>query len=128
MNILASNVRGLGGGNKDFEVRNLILKSKIEVVGITKSQLRTINDKKIVALWGSRPYQFISCNSSDTDDGGLVLIWNPNYFSITTQFNSERWIMINGSIISYSWQCTIILMVETQKIIGRLSTMKYLMQ
>lgn len=107
MSFLSCNVKGINNFNKDAIIREMISKRRIEILGLTETKLLHVNSQRINSIWGNNPFAYLVANAASNCSGGVILIWNPDFFILKTSFIGERWIIAEGILSPFGWDCSI---------------------
>lgn len=99
MIFLSWNIRGINNPLKDSTIKSEIIKNKAEVVGLTETRLSVCSQSKVSALWGNRSVNFEVANVVSNNSGGLLLMWNPDYFQASRCIKGARWMIIIGCMV-----------------------------
>jgi exonuclease III len=75
MLVLSYNARGLGGGEKRMEIRNLVRDKHPFVLCIQESKMSVVDEELIKSIWGEGPSAF-SYKPSVGASGGLITVWD----------------------------------------------------
>ncbi|XP_023740177.1 uncharacterized protein LOC111888270 [Lactuca sativa] len=96
MNCLSLNVRGIGDDAKVRWVRSLKVLHKINFLGLQETQLTDYSRIDVHGCWGDTD---MYCEGVDSDgrSGGLISIWDTNYFQKTIVLKHRHFIIIIGS-------------------------------
>lgn len=108
MTILRCNVRGINNPCKDFSIREMINKEKVEIVGLIETKLLQSTRHKVNSEWGNNPVDFLPANAIGNCGGGVLVLWNPEFFSLDNSLLGNRWIIIEGLIKPFDWRCSIV--------------------
>lgn len=76
-------------------------------MGVIESELRQANRIKMGSLWGNNPLAFKACESSETNSGGIFMVWNTYTHYVINVNKGDRWIIAKDSLTSLNWQCSI---------------------
>ena len=98
MRIVSWNVRGLGGLEKQKEVKELVREKVSFVLCIQETKLQLIDDFLCTSLWGPTNYDF-SYSPSVGASGGMVTIWDTSGVEVLLTVRGEHFLMIHGRFI-----------------------------
>lgn len=98
MNLICCNVRGINNPSKDYGIRDMINKEKAQIVGLVETKLMQCTKQKVHSLWGNSPVEYKVSNAIGNASGGLLLMWNPEFFTSTNHQIGGRWIIIEGML------------------------------
>lgn len=76
------NIRGLGSTVKKRFLVKLIKEGKPDMVSIQETKLESVERIAIQKLWGGTNMEF-ECSNSVGASGGLLIIWNKDFFKAT---------------------------------------------
>ena len=107
MQALSWNVRGLGKSFKRRSVKKLVLDRKINFLMIQESKLEVVNGITKASLWGSSAGGMESVPSRGAS-GGLISIWDEEFFEIVEAISGHRWSLMRGNIRSISFSCVFV--------------------
>ena len=107
MNYLFWNIRGIGKGEKTVSIRSLVKKHKVNFLGLVESKHKKPFQPRLKRLWGDDDYDFCEIFASDTNSGGILVVWDKQSFKASMKHKGERWVLIEGSIINYNFECCI---------------------
>ncbi|KAK8611389.1 hypothetical protein V6N13_131441 [Hibiscus sabdariffa] len=102
------NVRGLGKFEKKASVKRLVLSSNAKVVFLQETKLRTIEDKITYSLCGRSSSFKVAYSPSNGSAGGLITLWNPEFFIVETSTVQQSFISLMGTIPSLNLKCLLI--------------------
>ncbi|KAL9675777.1 hypothetical protein QQ045_003983 [Rhodiola kirilowii] len=98
MKLISWNVRGANGRKKHQEIRNLGSKHQAEVVFIQESKIRKLEDNMMQALWGGDKMLWFGADSEGSS-GGVVTVWDPDFFQTTSKIKGKGFVLISGNIM-----------------------------
>ncbi|KAL4387555.1 hypothetical protein GQ457_09G021080 [Hibiscus cannabinus] len=102
--IITWNIRGLGRGEKVRAVRRVLTKQKPNFLFLPETKLLCFKSSVLHKLW-YKP-GFVHCFSpSKGSAGGLLCMWDGDWFIAEDLFVKERFIAITGKLKSNGWQC-----------------------
>ena len=107
MNCLFWNIRGIGKGEKVLTLRKMLVSHKISFLALVETKHKRSLKRRIKRVWGNEDYEMCEAFASDTNSGGLVAIWDSTILNITNKICSDRWILLEGSIINTNFECSI---------------------
>ena len=107
MNCLLWNIRGIGKGEKALSIRSIVKSKDIAFMGLVETKHRKPFKSRIKRLWGNDDYEFCEVFASDTNSGGLVVVWDKHSFNASNKHVGDRWVLIEGIIIKNNFQCCI---------------------
>lgn len=89
MSLVSWNVRGLCNPKKDAILRNMIVKHKIEMIGVVETKLTQFDKTRIVVILGFSNMDDIGCKATESQSGGLNLIWNTDSFTKSMHYQGQ---------------------------------------
>ena len=107
MNCLVWNIRGIGKGEKALSITSIIKSKDIDFMGLVKTKHKKSFKSRIKRLWGNDDYEFCEVFASETNSGGLIVVWDKNSFEASNKHMGNRWILIEGTITRENFQCFI---------------------
>ena len=121
MNYLFWNIRGIGKGEKTVSIRSLVKKHKVNFLGLVESKHKKPFQPRLKRLWGDDDYDFCEIFASDTNSGGIIVVWDKQSFKASMKHKGDRWVLIEGSIINYNFECCIGVIYGHNDRVGRLN-------
>lgn len=106
MQIISWNIRGLGSSIKKWFLFKLIKKRKLDVVFVQETKLENVDVFAIQKIWGHGEFDF-ACLSAIGASGGLLVIWNKEFFKADYVITHRSFIMLQGVIYNV-FPCTLI--------------------
>ncbi|XP_071689313.1 uncharacterized protein [Rutidosis leptorrhynchoides] len=103
MKIISLNVRGLGKEGKDKIrwVKSLIAANNPDILALQETKLKNVKDNFIEFFWGSQNFKF-AFKSAVGKSGCIILIWDPNKFSVNQLVEKDFFLVIKGCWIGKS--------------------------
>ncbi|GAV93114.1 Exo_endo_phos domain-containing protein, partial [Cephalotus follicularis] len=89
------NIRGLNDSTKQREVKSLILKYNVALLGILETRVRAANKEKVARSFG-RGWR-VATNHSQSLLGRIWILWNPSIVKFTVEHISHQ--AIHGRMI-----------------------------
>ena len=71
---------------------------------IQESKLQEVNERIFRSLSGKCPYQGEWVGSVGAT-GGLITLWDENFFSMESKVVSQRFILLEGTVVSRNFKC-----------------------
>ncbi|KAE8725177.1 hypothetical protein F3Y22_tig00009009pilonHSYRG00196 [Hibiscus syriacus] len=98
---------GLGKSEKIRAVSRLVLREKPAILLLQESKLNVCRSGLTRKLGGNllRGSCFVPADGSA---GGLICLWNENYFEVSAQINSSRFMALSGKFNMSNFECVII--------------------
>ncbi|XP_028116486.1 uncharacterized protein LOC114314230 [Camellia sinensis] len=96
------NVRGLGKLEKKGRIRKLIYERKADVVLFQETKKVSISECEVRASRGRRNMDFMVVGSNGTA-GGLLCIWDPDFFRLVDCYSNRRFILLSESAFPNPW-------------------------
>lgn len=106
MQIISWNIRGLGRHVKKRFLFKLIKKRKPEIVLVQETKLGNIERVMVQRIWGNGNFEFASSNSVG-GSGGLLTIWNNEFFRAQNIIVHRSFILVEG-LINNDFHCCIV--------------------
>ncbi|KAL4278182.1 hypothetical protein GQ457_03G030870 [Hibiscus cannabinus] len=102
------NIRGLGRWEKKAAVKNVMKKLRVCVLFIQESKLRLVNSKTVRQISGlTNKYNF-SFIASEGAAGGLISLWDPDFFKCESVVGSKSYIVLIGTLAKQDFKCALI--------------------
>ena len=76
-------------------------------MGLVETKHKNSFKSRIRRIWGNDDYNFCEAFASDTNSGGIVVVWDKHSFTASTKHGGNRWILVEGSIVKENFQCCI---------------------
>ncbi|KAK7268946.1 hypothetical protein RIF29_21657 [Crotalaria pallida] len=95
MNIIAWNIRGIGGAGKSGAVKKLINSNNPSILGLVETKHSSSKPRRWNSWWRADDLgweEVLAVNGS----GGLILMWNQTLFKVLSSTKGDRWINIEG--------------------------------
>lgn len=108
MNLMTLNIRGLGEKYKAEWVCRLRRSHNLVLTAIQETQLSVLqNSLDVSRCWGNGNHGFEWFNATGRS-GGLLTIWDSNFFNIEVTINSRYFLVIIGTCPSIDGQLAIV--------------------
>ncbi|XVE94527.1 hypothetical protein REPUB_Repub02eG0016400 [Reevesia pubescens] len=104
MKMLTWNVRGLGKSVKRRAVKKLILNTKPLAILLQETKLQQVDDFIVRSLWGTSNISWEFSGSLGAS-GGLITLWDENFFRLESKFIAQRYILLVGTLIPLNLKC-----------------------
>ncbi|XP_028102778.1 uncharacterized protein LOC114302018 [Camellia sinensis] len=111
------NVRGLGKLEKKGRIRKLIYERKADVVLFQETKKVSISECEVRASRGRRNMDFMVVGSNGTA-GGLLCIWDPDFFQLVDCCSNRRFILLSGTLL-HTFNYTILNMYAPNEVSSR---------
>ncbi|KAK8652909.1 hypothetical protein V6N13_126932 [Hibiscus sabdariffa] len=102
------NIRGLGRWEKKAVVKNVMKKLRVCVMFIQESKLRLVNSKTVRQISGSMNKYNFSFIASEGAAGGLISLWDPDFFKCESVLGSKNYIVLIGTLAKQDFKCALI--------------------
>ena len=104
MKLMTWNVRGLGRSEKKRAVRRLISKRRCDILFIQESKIEVVTPRlqRFLTGHGSLSGEFVS---SVGVAGGLISVWDEQFFTVEEKVSTCRYILLVGTIKSKNFRC-----------------------
>ncbi|XVF06563.1 hypothetical protein REPUB_Repub06bG0060100 [Reevesia pubescens] len=103
MGLISWNVRGLGKREKRRFVRRVSLNWKLDLLFIQESKVKEVDQRFARSLWRDSLVSF-EFSSSIGSTGGLISLWNNDFFEVESKFISHRFILLIGIIKQWKFR------------------------
>ncbi|GLT48263.1 hypothetical protein SLA2020_218980 [Shorea laevis] len=107
MKVLSYNVRGLGGGGKKRDLREMITKENFDVVLVQETKMNVLDVRMSRAIWRVGDFDWMM-KSAIGNLGGLLCFWNQNSFKVQKKFEGFGFCGIEGQWGSKELPCIFI--------------------
>ena len=107
MDCLFWNIRGIGKGEKILTIRKLVEKKKITFMGLVETKHRNSLRHRLKRIWGNDEYDLCEVFASDTYSGGVIAVWDKKTFTVSNKHTGNRWILLEGCIDNYNFECCV---------------------
>ncbi|GMJ10571.1 hypothetical protein HRI_004726300 [Hibiscus trionum] len=107
LSIIAWNIRGLGKKEKSRAVRNLVATKKPGIVFLQETKLPKISFAIQRRLSGNLLQGFCFA-PTEGSVGGLLSMWDENWFEVTSRTVNRRFIALLGKIKEIQLECAFI--------------------
>lgn len=113
------NIRGLGKGEKIATIRGLVLENKISFMGLVETKHRRPIRSRVRRIWGNDNFDVCEVFANDNLAGGIVTVWDPEYFVVNSKFVGDRWIILDGCIKHFMFECCVGVVYGPNDRVGR---------
>ncbi|KAK8662064.1 hypothetical protein V6N13_091652 [Hibiscus sabdariffa] len=93
---------------KRVAVRNLLASSKAKILLIQESKLQQVDSKFLGQLCGSRSNFNFLFSASRGSAGGLISVWDPNFFECESNWVAQNYIAMVGKFLHNDFKCVVI--------------------
>ena len=114
MNVLSLNIRGIGEDHKRSWAKRLCIDNKVNFMGLQETMSHDDTHYLIQSLWKSNTFGHYT-KKADGKSGGIIAIWDPNYFSSTTSMDGDGFVAIIGNWIDLDENCLLIVVYAPQE-------------
>ncbi|XVF06594.1 hypothetical protein REPUB_Repub06bG0062400 [Reevesia pubescens] len=97
MNLVSWNIKGLGSVEKGKAVRNVVSRLRPDVIFLQESKLMEVERWVFRSVWGSNTSCFEFSSAVGTA-GGIITIWNCDFFELKNKVISQRFILLVGEL------------------------------
>ncbi|GKV09171.1 hypothetical protein SLEP1_g20713 [Rubroshorea leprosula] len=88
-------VRGLGGVGKKAQIRELVIKEKIQFLAVQETKMDIVDRKICRNLWGSEDMDWVA-KSSNGMYGGLICVWDSKILKKKETIEGDNFIGVFG--------------------------------
>ena len=88
-------------------MRNIVKNKKVSFLGLVETKHRKSVRSRMKRIWGNDDFDVCEVFANDTNAGGVIAAWDVNNFSVSVQHSGNRWILLEGSIMSHDFQCCV---------------------
>ena len=107
MNCLFWNIRGIGKGEKVLPIRALVQKKRVSFMGLVETKHKRPIRNRIKRMWGSDDFDICEIYASETNGGGLIVVWDKQSFVASNKHMGSRWILIEGCMPMNNFECCV---------------------
>lgn len=107
MNFLFWNIRGIGKGEKTTTIRSLVSENKISFMGLVETKHRNSIRARLQRLWGNDDFDACEVFANENHAGGIIAVWDPEFFVVHNKFLGDRWIILEGCINHSMFECCV---------------------
>lgn len=97
MNFLVWNVRGIGGLSKSTAIHKLVCKKKPALCGLVETKHSNLDSRRVRKWWFNDGFDWVDVPANE-GSGGLVLVWDPEFFRKEDCVRGGRWIWLQGRL------------------------------
>ncbi|CAM8932748.1 unnamed protein product [Rhodiola kirilowii] len=101
MHIISWNVRGANGDKKKRMIRKLRNMHKPDMVFLQETKMVGMVEKSVNELWGNEQVRWSAADVVGRS-GGLMIMWNPEFFQCLAETKGRGFIHVKGKVISES--------------------------
>ncbi|OMO62830.1 reverse transcriptase [Corchorus capsularis] len=112
--------KGLGRKEKRRAVRSLIARCQANLVMLQESKLDSVNLRLIKSMWGRDKFQYRVAEAIGSA-GGLISIWDEDFFSVELAVVDSRYIICIGTLLQNGFRCAIGIVYAPNDEDGRLN-------
>ncbi|KAL7208370.1 hypothetical protein ACSBR1_030177 [Camellia fascicularis] len=106
MKILTWNVRGLKRKEKRSKIKRMLKDRGIDIVLFQETKKASMSEKEIKELWARDSMQYMTVDVEGSA-GGLLCIWDPGVFQMSSCCCNRRFVLLSRSIF-FSFDCVLI--------------------
>ena len=104
---LSWNLRGLGAKVKRSSLRKLIQKYSPRFVFVQETKMEDIHAKILLSIWKDPKLKWTFSPSSG-NSGGLLSLWQSDFFQLDSCCCEQHWIGLTGTIQNPNFKCCLI--------------------
>ena len=105
--LLSLNANGLSSDLKRSWIRSLGKDLFCNIVCIQESHLQSVDLSTVKSCWGSTAVDFAFAGSIGRS-GGLITLWDPNFFESEASFQGQNFLMVKGKWRSNNCICFVV--------------------
>ncbi|XP_028114977.1 uncharacterized protein LOC114312878 [Camellia sinensis] len=106
MKLLTWNVRGLGRKEKRSKVKRLLKDRGIDIALFQETKKASMSEKEIKEIWARDSMEYMTVDVEGSA-GGLLCIWDPAVFQMSSCCCNKRFVLLSGSLF-FSFDCVLI--------------------
>ena len=76
-------------------------------MGLVETKHRKSFQTRLKRIWGNDEYDFCEVFASDTNGGGMITVGDKQTFNASVKHTGSRWILIEGCINKYNFECCV---------------------
>ena len=76
-------------------------------MGLVETKHRKYFQTRLKRIWGNDEYDFCEVFASDTNGGGMITVGDKQTFNASVKHTGSRWILIEGCINKYNFECCV---------------------
>ena len=76
-------------------------------MGLVETKHRKSFQTRLKRIWGNDEYDFCEVFASDTYGGGMITVGDKQTFNASVKHTGSRWILIEGCINKYNFECCV---------------------
>ena len=76
-------------------------------MGLVETKHKKPFQSRLKRLWGNDEYDFCEVLASNTNSGGIIVVWDKQSFNASTKHTGSRWVLIEGCINYNNFQCCV---------------------
>ena len=76
-------------------------------MGLVETKHRKYFQTRLKRIWGNDEYDFCEVFASDTYGGGMITVGDKQTFNASVKHTGSRWILIEGCINKYNFECCV---------------------
>lgn len=95
MHIITWNIRGLESDKKKRFLSKLIKKRKPDIIFVQETKLENVERIVVQRLWARGDFEF-ACSNLERASGGLLTIWNRDFFRVENFILHRSFILLEG--------------------------------
>ena len=96
-------------------------KKNISFMGLVETKHTKSFQPRLKRLWGNDEYEFCEAFASNTNSGGIIAVWDKKSFTASVKHSGSRWVLIEGCIKKYSFECCVGVIYGHNDRLGRLA-------
>ena len=90
-------------------------------MGLVETKHRKPIQSRIKRLWGNDEYDFCEVFASNTNSGGIIAVWDKQSFNVSVKHTGCRWILLEGCIKNFNFECCVGVIYGHNDRLGRLA-------
>ncbi|GMI97353.1 hypothetical protein HRI_003404600 [Hibiscus trionum] len=102
--LISWNIRGLGRLEKARAICNLIKERKPQILFLQETKIGNFSRSLLRRMGCDRNFEFL-CAPAEGSAGGLLSVWDPNYFEKSEAIISKRFILLLGKFRGTDLEC-----------------------
>ncbi|KAL4296842.1 hypothetical protein GQ457_12G018520 [Hibiscus cannabinus] len=107
--IIASwNIRGLGRLEKRAAVKRFLAQAKVKILFLQESKLSSVKPMILSQICGAQRHFKCLLSPSVGSAGGLLTLWDPDFFECEKYGIAQNFIWMSGKFISVDFKCLLV--------------------
>ena len=97
-------------------------------MGLVESKHKNSLRNRMKRMWGNEDFDICEVHATDMNGGGVIAVWDMKTFNASIKDMGSRWILLEGCINEFSFECCVGVIYGQNDRIGRYSLFEELKQ